>query len=538
MSNIKCQISNIQSRVDIRHWTLDIGHYFANQAGFGQLAVIALLIAGVAITTLVVQNRTNISPNAQGISRGECSGSWEFIGDKEDPSGASDNAGDDSQWLENSKNCTSGGNENNQSCQEEKWTDEVTSGESNCRDGKVCYKAWKRNSDCSISQEGWACTDRSCGGSTISNSDNSEEECKKVGGQWRDNRCFNASSSTGGASGPGNQASSGGDTQYDQGDCRDGAKIYKDGYTWIAYCNQVCQSNSDCAQNTSEGAVDPKTSNWCYGFNGGQAPRCMKLVQSDNKEVSDQSRQNTNNKAVQDIKNTLAQGGNPNPASQEAKQSSSAELRAKIEAQLKQRNDLTGEMASLLNAGGNSNSEIKAAIAKAQTLMTDAASKAVGCYTGNDKPLSDSCDAVAQAANDTAIAAARVALFDAVAAGYPNTCVKVDMAVGKNNSNTLIEVATKDDPSNVSRLFMCRGAESKSGSKDGEIKWRVRDNRGDLQEVSQSSLSQLGLSTGLRNASSIPVDFIARRNNAATLVGLPVYKNQSSGSNCAGGVCP
>jgi anti-sigma-K factor RskA len=32
---------------------------FSSQQGFGQLAVIALLVAGVAITTLVVQNRTN-----------------------------------------------------------------------------------------------------------------------------------------------------------------------------------------------------------------------------------------------------------------------------------------------------------------------------------------------------------------------------------------------------------------------------------------------------------------------------------------------
>jgi hypothetical protein len=77
---------------------------------------------------------------------------------------------------------------------------------------------------------------------------------------------------------------------------------------------------------------------------------------------------------------------------------------------------------------------------------------------------------------------------------------------------------------------MCRGAESTIGAKDGDIKWRVRDDKGALQEVSQESLNKLGITNNQRNISSVPQDFINRRNNAATLAGQPAY-NTTGASN-------
>lgn len=474
-----------------------------SQAGAGQLVVVLLLMAGVAIGTYVVQNRTNISPNAQGISRGECSGTWEFIGDDEDPSGESDNAGDESQWLENSPNCKS-----NDADQEDNSNDDYEFKYTECtheRPGEV--RDVYQNSAGDYQTRNVRIQEGECGDD--GNSRSSEQRANE---QRREER--------GGTSAPGNQTSSN-PSQYDQGDCRDGAQSYKDGYAWIAYCSISCTKNSDCAQNTSDGAVNPETSNWCYGFNGGQAPRCMKLVQTDNKEVTDQKRKDDNTKAVQSIKQTIAQGGNSNPA--EPNQSSSVELRARVDAQSKQRNDLTGEMATVINKSSGSISSLNGEISRAQTLLQIAAAKATSCYSGNDKPLSDACDAEAQAANDIAVAASRVAMFDAVAAGIPETCVKVDMAVGSKSSNSQIEVTPVSGGAS-SRLFMCRGDETKVGARDGEIKWRVRDVAGNLEEVSQDSLNRLGLKTGQKDISSIPQDFINRRDNAATLADQPAFK--------------
>jgi hypothetical protein len=170
-------------------------------------------------------------------------------------------------------------------------------------------------------------------------------------------------------------------------------------------------------------------------------------------------------------------------------------------------------------------------ISRAQSLITTAAASATTCYTGHDKPLDDSCDGKAQAANDIAVAASRVALFDAVAAGVPNTCVKVDMAVGEKTSNSQLEVSPVNNTNFQSRLFMCRGTESGNGAKDGDIKWQVRDANGSWQSVSQDSLDKLNLKNGQKTVSAIPADFIARRNNAATLASLPAYTAASQNSS-------
>ncbi|MBI4040042.1 IPT/TIG domain-containing protein [Candidatus Daviesbacteria bacterium] len=48
------------------------------------------------------------------------------------------------------------------------------------------------------------------------------------------------------------------------------------GYYWEASCGgPSCSQNSDCPQNTGDYAVEPSTSNWCYGFSNGN--RCMML---------------------------------------------------------------------------------------------------------------------------------------------------------------------------------------------------------------------------------------------------------------------
>lgn len=47
------------------------------------------------------------------------------------------------------------------------------------------------------------------------------------------------------------------------------------GYRWVANCNLSCTDNSKCPKSTDIGAVNPDTSNWCYGFSDGH--KCMML---------------------------------------------------------------------------------------------------------------------------------------------------------------------------------------------------------------------------------------------------------------------
>jgi hypothetical protein len=531
---------------------------FASQSGVGQNILMVLLLAGVAVGTYVVQNRTNLIPHAsednscnddtyycEGDKKIHKTGGYqdengECVYDYQDAGSCSDSSDQKTDSDSSEKDCkNAGGTWKDDRCYTAKSSKDSCgydqqSKQYSCSNGQRCYEDFFKDDSTGCKWQykdpHYHCDkDDKCSDDTKNNSDNSEEDCKKAGGEWKENRCFTASVSKGGTSEPGNNASTKND-KYDQGDCRDGAQSYKDGYAWIAYCSVSCTQNSDCAQNTSDGAVDPKTSNWCYGFNNGKAPRCMKLVQTDNKEVGDSKRKEANTKAVENIKTTLAQGGNPNPTTQQPTQSSSVELRAKVDAQNKQRSDLIGEMATVINKSGGTNSTVNAEISRAQNLLTEAAAKATSCYTGTDKPLSDACDADAQAANDIAVAASRVALFDAVAIGVPDTCVKVDMAVGNNSTNSLIEV-TPASGGTSSRLFMCRGRESKIGAKDGVIIWQVRDDQGKLQNVSQTSLDKLNLKTGQTNPSSIPEDFISRRNNAAKLTNQPAYSASSASSS-------
>jgi hypothetical protein len=531
---------------------------FASQSGVGQIILMVLLLAGVAVGTYVVQNRTNLIPHAsednscnddtyycEGDKKIHKTGGYqdengECVYDYQDAGSCSDSSDQKTDSDSSEKDCkNAGGTWKDDRCYTAKSSKDSCgydqqSKQYSCSNGQRCYEDFFKDDSTGCKWQykdpHYHCDkDDKCSDDTKNNSDNSEEDCKKAGGEWKENRCFTASVSKGGTSEPGNNASTKND-KYDQGDCRDGAQSYKDGYAWIAYCSVSCTQNSDCAQNTSDGAVDPKTSNWCYGFNNGKAPRCMKLVQTDNKEVGDSKRKEANTKAVENIKTTLAQGGNPNPTTQQPTQSSSVELRAKVDAQNKQRSDLIGEMATVINKSGGTNSTVNAEISRAQNLLTEAAAKATSCYTGTDKPLSDACDADAQAANDIAVAASRVALFDAVAIGVPDTCVKVDMAVGNNSTNSLIEV-TPASGGTSSRLFMCRGRESKIGAKDGVIIWQVRDDQGKLQNVSQTSLDKLNLKTGQTNPSSIPEDFISRRNNAAKLTNQPAYSASSASSS-------
>ncbi len=523
------RISNIQYPISNAKWGSKFTSYVLSaissqlsansQAGVAQLALVMLLLAGVAVGTYVVQNRTNLIPHAQECTEtrldNECRDDGYIYEIYQDCNG---------DYRRENTNETCGEKDQTESCGYDQKSVEYS-----CKNGYRCFEDYFKDSSTSCKWQykdpHFHCDeDSKCSTDAKNSADKNEEECRNSGNVWEDNTCKQKAVSKG-PSGPGSSDDNktADNTSYDQGDCRDGAKVYKDGYTWITYCTKVCSKNSDCPKNTTDGAVNPETSNWCYGFNGGKAPRCMMLVQSDNKEVNDQSRKSSNSKAVEEIKSTIAQGGDPNPAAAAATQSSSADFKAKIDAQNTQRGSLVSELATVLNNAGSGNSSLTGAVNRAQSLITSAASSAAACYTGTDKPLNDSCDATTQAANDIAVAASRVALFDAVAAGVPNTCVKVDMAVGANTSNSIIEVAPAENASNLSRLFMCRGAESATGKKDGDIKWRVRDNNGSLQEVSQTSLTQLGLQNGQKQILTIPENFIVRRNNAAALSSQPAF---------------
>jgi hypothetical protein len=89
--------------------------------------------------------------------------------------------GRDNWWEDEEQNNDNGGNDEDQSdqCQEESWTDEQTSGEFYCNDGKACYKQWRRDSSCNIQEDGEDCqSDSRC--QEEQNNDNGDDNCPFV----------------------------------------------------------------------------------------------------------------------------------------------------------------------------------------------------------------------------------------------------------------------------------------------------------------------------------------------------------------------
>jgi hypothetical protein len=64
------------------------------------------------------------------------------------------------------------------------------------------------------------------------------------------------------------------------GSCKDNPTSPPDGYTWKNSCKS-CGSNDDCPQNTKDSAVNPDTSNWCFGG------KCLMLVSGGSSSKSD-----------------------------------------------------------------------------------------------------------------------------------------------------------------------------------------------------------------------------------------------------------
>lgn len=73
--------------------------------------------------------------------------------------------------------------------------------------------------------------------------------------------------------------------------CKDNPISPPSGYFWAAYCDKICSDfnhHNDCSKNTSDPAVNPETSNWCYGFKEGG--RCLKLVTQKDPTTHDSQR--------------------------------------------------------------------------------------------------------------------------------------------------------------------------------------------------------------------------------------------------------
>jgi hypothetical protein len=68
------------------------------------------------------------------------------------------------------------------------------------------------------------------------------------------------------------------------GNCRNDPEAPLKGYVWKADCNKPCVTNADCPKNTTDGSVNPETSNWCYYF-ATPGPRCLQLQRDPNTPV-------------------------------------------------------------------------------------------------------------------------------------------------------------------------------------------------------------------------------------------------------------
>lgn len=74
------------------------------------------------------------------------------------------------------------------------------------------------------------------------------------------------------------------------GSCKDNPTDPPDGYTWKQACSSSCSNNDDCPQNKKDGAVEPSTSNWCYGG------KCLMLVSGGSGSNSSNNKNSSNKK--------------------------------------------------------------------------------------------------------------------------------------------------------------------------------------------------------------------------------------------------
>lgn len=474
-----------------------------NSNGFAPIAVLLLLVIGIGVSTFVVQNRTNFSPKA--AERGYCEGGYRFVGSDE-----GDNAGDDSQWVKD-ESCDEEEEEDDNlktigDCKEEQKDDE-------CYDGVYIHKIYQ---NCEGTYRRVK-TDKKCDGSTdpIENSDKSEEDCKKAGGSWRDNRCFTPSNPK---PAQGEQKCEDDITYCDSGKAIRKHGGYWDGNKCIYDFYNIEEKNSECtpAKNAKNGDVvsvseeeekkydaereserqikDAKSCDAITYCDKGKKIRKYGVYDEEKKKCDDRFEQTDQDCPKDKDGKNLPDGSVIGGADQAV-----AVTKAKMLAQQKQTQELKSNLDALkpqLQTLGNQEALDK--VTAAQTAIDQAQAKYDECIQkSEDEATKTTCDA----AHKVLVQQSRSAIFNALTAGANGKCVKADFG----DVDNLMEVAPGRTAGANSALFLCRPSASTDGQPSSLV-WRVRDATGNLVEPSATSLQKLGIdpTKQVKTADDIP----------------------------------
>lgn len=440
---------------------------FNNNLGFVPIALLLFLVASVALGTYLVQNRTNILPFA--LDDNNCENGYRFLGG---------DAGDDNNWVRDEEcdeddgdderyegpgcdgkdsiigvwegdelvdvkenfgrvpgecgNQEDSGEDNDEDTREECEAKGGTWDEGNneCKtssssdanyDGPGCkgnhsvWANWSKRGDLLRVIEDFGARPGECGnssdggggGDSKETSDRSKEDCDRAGGSWDGKRCFTSASSDGKPTGSQKDTASGEDSSVQM--CKDNpdGALKPDGYTWMAFCSSSCSTNAQCkgAARTS-GFTNSDTNYWCYGG------KCLFLVPDNDSQVKDSKRLEDNKKAIE----SGARIVNNTPGT-----SLSTD-----EKDLKQYVSDIDKTLDDARAKGGVSSALQQAADKAKQLIANAQAEITKCQSSSNV---QSCESQVHELYNQAKVASRLAAYQAVQAGVPNTCAKIDFGI-------------------------------------------------------------------------------------------------------------
>jgi hypothetical protein len=395
-----------------------------SEKGIAQVLVLILLVAGIAIGGYLVQQRTNLLPQAADSIRD--------TGEKCTPT-----------TIKEDDNCT-----------------KRKGAQYFCDEGsKTCkYKTCPGSYSCpsgSTCQSNGTCV-KGTSAQTTSQTSQSTSNTTSNTSTVRTTSITNTQSGT------------------DTKECRnDPVKPPLEGYTWVAACNESeCQSNSDCPANLIDtNFVKAETSHWCYKFSNGS--RCMQLRRTeatydDGTSIAAgdyEDRNNPNACYVSEGSPTTIKfeylGLGNSVDTRNNQETTFLSCQETFKRQANRADDKLNSLTDRLNTNTTLKNPVsdstKAIVEKTKQLIDSANKTAESCES---KPTAQ-CAIDATNATQLADISYHLAKYNEIINGAKDRCVKADLGV-----SPMLAAGGIAHPDEELRLLLCTGD-------DGKTKWRV-----------------------------------------------------------------
>lgn len=483
-----------------------------NQKGLAPIALIIMLLAGVALGTYLVQNRTNLLPKACELdSEGQCSGGSE---EPDDDEGNSDNgngnregtSGDGSGGDNPDKGSTGSGGcpewaiPVDGGCRDTRLNDQTSGGQPNLGDeeGLSPSKGQTtelKNCDAIVNSDS---------ARTICESENVKISSKNNDVCARDKVTYCDSSKairkTGGYFDGKNCVFDFYEISEKNSECSSD-KGAKDGNVVSISAQEAAAK--DIERSINQGQGEPGDSSICRSASVCQGGKKVlkSSVDDPNKEGGCiENSYNTNETAECSLADGEAKPdgtiiGGDEKTDTALKLFSLGQQRIVLKQQI-------DDARKLYDPQGQKSADdpmIKA-FAQAQSFLDGAKAKFDSCFNGGEQSK-EACQAVAEIDQTKAVMASRVALLKAAKAGIAGIRVKADLAVG-GTTNSLMIARPNDGKGSFSRIFLITDANKK-------VNYVVRNSDGTLVPANPNDLKKYNLTQG-QAASEISTLFADR----------------------------